>query len=191
MKHHSEVNIIWNTVKKQSKKLTGNLKTKTPQTGPELALLHANIHSQVSTVWNRLRMELSLIRRTDSPSCNKIGKQSYQPWLVNSYVCNCCIISLYCNLDSKGDFVVDEAKSHQEKRCLATYTVERKNNVFKNPAWAKQVRESWSRFKEYCKEKIKLKKISIWIIIFEVTLKRNLKEYMMYPLVNISLKQCA
>ena len=43
----------------------------------------------------------------------------------------CCIISLYCNFNSKGHFVADEAMSHQEKSCLATYTVERKNNVFK------------------------------------------------------------
>ena len=43
----------------------------------------------------------------------------------------CCIISLYCNLNSKGYFVANEAMSHQEKNCLATYTVERKNNVFK------------------------------------------------------------
>ena len=42
----------------------------------------------------------------------------------------CCIISLYCNFNSKGYFVADEAMSHQEKSCLATYTVERKNNVF-------------------------------------------------------------
>ena len=44
----------------------------------------------------------------------------------------CCIISLYCNLNSKVYFVADEAMSHQEKKsCLATYTVERMNNVFK------------------------------------------------------------
>ena len=44
----------------------------------------------------------------------------------------CCIVSLYCNLNSKGYFVADEAMSHQEKKvCLATYTVERKNYVFK------------------------------------------------------------
>ena len=42
----------------------------------------------------------------------------------------CCIISLYCNLNSKGYFVADEAMSHQEKK-LSCYTVERKNNVFK------------------------------------------------------------
>ena len=41
------------------------------------------------------------------------------------------MISLYCNLNSKGDLVADEAMSHQEKSCLTTYTVERKDNVFK------------------------------------------------------------
>ena len=51
----------------------------------------------------------------------------------------CCITSLYCNLNSKGYFVADEAMSDKKKKkkkkkknsCLVTYTVERKNNVFK------------------------------------------------------------
>ena len=43
----------------------------------------------------------------------------------------CCIISLYCNLNSKGYFVADEAMSHQEKKLSCNCTVERKNKVFK------------------------------------------------------------
>ena len=43
----------------------------------------------------------------------------------------CCMISINCNLNSKGDLVADEAMYHQEKCCHATYAVERQHNVFK------------------------------------------------------------
>ena len=53
MKHHNEVHIILNTMKKQSKKLNGNLNTRIPQTGPQLAQPHTDIHSQLGV--NRLK----------------------------------------------------------------------------------------------------------------------------------------
>ena len=41
-----------------------------------------------------------------------------------------CITSIYCNINSKGDLVVDEYII--KKQGLATYTAEIKNNVFKS-----------------------------------------------------------
>ena len=72
----------------------------------------------------------------------------------------CCIISIYYNLNSKGDFVADKAIYHQEKSCLATYTIEIKNNVFKTLPEQSKLEKAEASLKKL-QERTKLKKIFI------------------------------